>query len=172
MRAVVAWERYWTAACFVCGRDNRAGLRASVVAGPGGAFLVVDVPPPFNGMPGTLHGGIVAALLDEAMWYAAFWEGLVTVTAALDVRFVRPVAPGEPLLAVATTREPAGPGSRRVRATARLLDSRGSLLAAARGSFSCTERVRDVHRLIERGPVAPDLANRIRQWPGIPAPEG
>lgn len=170
MPAVVAWERYWTSACFVCGRDNQAGLRASVVGGQAGAWLVVDVPSIFNGMPGILHGGIVASLLDEAMWYAAFGQGLVTVTASLEVRFVRPVAPGEPLLAMATPRGPAGPGASRLRLTARLFDARGSLLAAARGSFSCAERVREVHRLIQRGPVAPDLADRIRQWPGIPTP--
>jgi uncharacterized protein (TIGR00369 family) len=44
--------------------------------------------------PGTLHGGVIAALLDAAMTNVLFSTGVVAVTAELTVRFLAPVRLG------------------------------------------------------------------------------
>ncbi len=52
------------------------------------------VTPRFAGLPGVLHGGAVLALCDDAMWYAAFGHGALTMTAEASVRFRAPVEVG------------------------------------------------------------------------------
>lgn len=81
--------------CIVCGRHNPAGLRVTYWAEDGRSRAEVVPPAHFQGFDGTLHGGIVSALLDDAMWYAAFSAGLFTMTAELSVRFRKPVPVGE-----------------------------------------------------------------------------
>ncbi|HEY8497841.1 MAG TPA: PaaI family thioesterase [Limnochordales bacterium] len=172
---------YWTPACFVCGRENQAGIRARVVAGARGGFVSATLSQALAGLPGIVHGGAVVALLDEAMWYAVFGQaGIPSVTAHLEVRFVRPAPPGTPLLAVArldglSEAGRPGPqgsaGGRRIgRATARLLDGSGRLVAAARGRFAEVEAGQmPVHRLLRRLPVEADAVGSLLEWPGVEA---
>jgi uncharacterized protein (TIGR00369 family) len=88
--------------CFVCGRDNEMGLRTKWEndreAGEVRASVVV--PEHFNGYPGIVHGGIVAALLDEAVVRSALLDGDfddLMVTAKLEVVYRRPVPTDTPL---------------------------------------------------------------------------
>jgi uncharacterized protein (TIGR00369 family) len=53
-----------------------------------------------QGYDGTVHGGIVTALLDETMGWAIFHQGIWGVTARLNVTFRQPVAVGEELLII------------------------------------------------------------------------
>lgn len=86
---------YGSRNCIVCGRHNPAGLQVTYRAEDGRSRAEVTPPERFQGFDGTLHGGIVSALLDDAMWYAAFSTGLFTMTAELTVRFKQPVPVGE-----------------------------------------------------------------------------
>lgn len=92
-------ERQLTDRCFGCGQRNPIGLKLrfrtegnSVVAD----FTPADV---YEGYPGYLHGGIIGALLDEAMGWAAYSlsGGTLAVTAKVQIRFRRPVLIGETL---------------------------------------------------------------------------
>ncbi len=92
--------------CFVCGRENHGGLRARWTSdrATGEVRAVVTVPETFNGYPGVVHGGILAALLDEAMVRAVLVEGGfedLLVTAKLEVAYRRPTPTGTPLEIVA-----------------------------------------------------------------------
>ena len=79
--------------CFLCSPDNPAGLRLRFRVQPDGSvaafFPCREV---FQSYPETLHGWIVAALLDAAMANALFSIGVVAVTAEMDVRYRAPVA--------------------------------------------------------------------------------
>jgi uncharacterized protein (TIGR00369 family) len=91
--------------CFVCGRENPLGLRARWESdrAAGEVRARVEIPEAFNGYPGTVHGGILSALLDEAAVRTALLDGGfedLLVTARLEVTFRRPTPTGTPLLVV------------------------------------------------------------------------
>jgi len=52
----------------------------------------------FQGFRDVLHGGLVLALCDDAMWYAAFGRGGLTMTAEATVRYRGPVQVGTAVL--------------------------------------------------------------------------
>jgi len=51
-----------------------------------------------QGWVGIVHGGIIECLLDEAMAWTAWYEGVNAITAATQVRFRRPAKIDEPLV--------------------------------------------------------------------------
>ena len=56
------------------------------------------VPSHFTGGPDTVHGGIVALLLDEYSCAAAYFlKGTLVVTGSLEIRYERPVPIGQEL---------------------------------------------------------------------------
>ncbi len=123
--------------CVVCGRENPAGLRAVFVTGPEGAVARTAVPEQLQGFEGLAHGGVVAGLLDDAMWYACYGAGAVTLTAELVTRFRRPVGVGQAVVARGWVVEVRG---RFHAARAELRDAAGGeLLAEARGKFLAVE---------------------------------
>jgi uncharacterized protein (TIGR00369 family) len=85
--------------CFVCGRANSLGLRTQWTSDRAAG----EIPERFNGFPGTVHGGILAALLDEAAVRTALLDGGfddLPVTAKLEVSFRRPTPTGAPVVVV------------------------------------------------------------------------
>jgi uncharacterized protein (TIGR00369 family) len=88
---------------------------------------------------GTVHGGIGATLLDTAMGCAVqtlLTDGAAYTTTDLQVRYVRPVAPGTQLRAIGTVVH----RSRRLAtAEGRLLDEHGKLVAHATTSCMILE---------------------------------
>lgn len=99
--------------CFVCGRENPMGLAARWTSDreAGEVRATVEIPEHFNGYPGTVHGGILAALLDEAAVRTALLAGGfddLMVTAKLEVAFKRPTPTRTPLVVVARLGRRAG----------------------------------------------------------------
>jgi acyl-coenzyme A thioesterase PaaI-like protein len=85
--------------CLVCGAENESGLGVSFYAARGRSLARASPRTPFQGFPGIVHGGVLAALLDDAMWYAVYsLGGTATLTGHLGVRYRRPVEPGRELL--------------------------------------------------------------------------
>lgn len=85
--------------CVVCGPDNPIGLHAEWRREEAGmASATVSVPEAFQGFRGMVHGGVVAALLDDAMWHA-IWSGtnVSTYTVDLKTRYRHPTHVGSPL---------------------------------------------------------------------------
>src|SRR3972149_11335556 len=61
---------------FVCGLENRVGLKLAFFdAGPNRAEAGYTVPEKYQGYPGVVHGGGVAAMLDEVVGRAAVSGG-------------------------------------------------------------------------------------------------
>jgi acyl-coenzyme A thioesterase PaaI-like protein len=80
--------------CLVCGTENALGLHARFLELDNGDVVGVFTPrPEHQGYPGRLHGGIVAAILDETIGRAvnAIGPGTWGVTAELTVRYRAPV---------------------------------------------------------------------------------
>ena len=61
----------WTRACFVCGQENPHGLRLRCRLEDGRAVLLHTAREADLGWKTFVHGGILMALLDEAMAWAA-----------------------------------------------------------------------------------------------------
>ncbi len=106
-RESMATTARWSAArddhhCFGCGRLNPHGLRLAFGPNEGGDGVWAPFVPQteHEGYATVVHGGIVTTLLDEAMAWAAFAQGIWVVTARIDVRFRRPVEIGVPVRVV------------------------------------------------------------------------
>ena len=85
--------------CFGCGPGHDIGLRVRCFSGEGEVLSPIIVPSRFEGPPGAVHGGIVAACLDEVLAGAALRHGRRSyVTGELSVRFVKPTPIARPLL--------------------------------------------------------------------------
>jgi uncharacterized protein (TIGR00369 family) len=119
--------------CFACGPSNGHGLQLKFNKGPNGSTSTVSIPPRFESYEGVVHGGVVATLLDAAMIHALQGHyGKDPLTCRLEIRFLRPVPPGE-LLTLNARR--AGSRGRVLLADAELLCS-GVCCARARGAFT------------------------------------
>ncbi len=77
--------------CLLCGTRHPQGLGLDFSVLPDGTVRAVFAGADrFEGYPDTLHGGILAALLDSAMTNCLFARGVVAVTARLHVRYLHP----------------------------------------------------------------------------------
>ena len=86
--------------CYVCGKDNPAGLQAGFEVDKNARTITGRFTPrqEHEGWQGIVHGGIVATLLDEAMVKLAAHLGIPAVSAEITVKFRAPAAPGEELV--------------------------------------------------------------------------
>jgi acyl-coenzyme A thioesterase PaaI-like protein len=68
--------------CFVCGKNNPFGLKATLQVDreAQSASCELVIPAEYQGWEGMVHGGVIAALLDEVCAYAGMTQ-LVTVSA-------------------------------------------------------------------------------------------
>lgn len=123
-----------THSCFVCGESNPIGLNLRFETD--GRVVETRFTPRANhvGFRQTVHGGIIATLLDEIMvWACAVQTRKFAFCAELNVRFVNPLRPGTEVLArgelVANRKD------RIFEAQASLVDSTGLVLANATGKY-------------------------------------
>jgi len=86
--------------CFACGRLNPSGLQLDFDVSSNSATARYTGLQRHQGYDGTLHGGVVTALLDETMGWAIFHQGIWGVTARINVTFRQPVRVGEELRVV------------------------------------------------------------------------
>lgn len=91
--------------CFVCGRENGAGLKMNWYNDTEAqkVWSELVVPAQFNGYPGVVHGGIVAAILDETSGRALLVNGdedMLMVTSHLELKYRHPTPTDQPLTAV------------------------------------------------------------------------
>jgi acyl-coenzyme A thioesterase PaaI-like protein len=123
-----------THSCFVCGESNPLGLKLRFET-DGHLVRARFVPRPEHvGFKQTVHGGLVATVLDEIMvWACAVQTKRFGYCAELNVRYVSPLRPQEP--AVATAELVANRRDRIYEAKAELHTGAGQLLASAAGKY-------------------------------------
>jgi len=117
--------------CFLCGRQNNVSLKVTWYNDLEAQQVraTVTVPEQYNGYPGVVHGGIVAALLDETAGRSVLLQGDdhdLMVTLKLEVKYRRPTPTGEPLTLIGWAIRHSG-GRAKVAAEIRLAD--GTLTA-------------------------------------------
>lgn len=81
--------------CFVCGPENPIGLRLAFEEEDGvlcAEFRPTDL---HVGYDGIVHGGILAAVLDDAMANLLYRRGHRALTARMEVRYHAPARPGD-----------------------------------------------------------------------------
>jgi acyl-coenzyme A thioesterase PaaI-like protein len=118
--------------CLVCGTDNATGLHLHFTYSPAGARAEGEVPPHLQGYAHTAHGGVVSAILDEAMYYAVAAQGMPGVaTGELTVRYRAPLRTATPFTVEASCERRT---RRFAKCTARIW-SEGHLIADADGLF-------------------------------------
>lgn len=103
--------------CFGCGRNNPIGLKLNFRQD--GKTVKAEFTPSklYQGWADVVHGGIIYCILDEAVSYAAVYEGFNCVTAKMEAR-LRSTAPiGKPLVIT----------SYMTKNTRRLLDAKASI---------------------------------------------
>lgn len=121
--------------CFVCGPDNPQGLHIRFrTAGEGAVEADWTPPPAVEGYVGYVHGGVVAAVLDEAMSKAVAAVNVTALTAHLEVRYRHPARTGERyrIEGHVSRRD-----KRRIFVRARLLDLQNRARAEATACFVC-----------------------------------
>ncbi|MBI4279199.1 MAG: PaaI family thioesterase [Armatimonadetes bacterium] len=118
--------------CFVCGPANPLGLRLHFTLAGDEAHTDFVPGPHHVGYEGAVHGGILTAVLDDAMANLFALRGEEAVTMRMEVRFRRPVAPGVPLR---VTGRVVRVKSRVVTAEARAVTHDGTVVAEAEGTF-------------------------------------
>lgn len=120
--------------CFGCGPANQEGLRLKFVLERQRQRFVCRfrLRQRFVGPPGHAHGGIIATILDEAMGKVSKLRGIIALTAAMEISYVRPVPLGVPL--VVQGWEARVHGREHYRA-AEIRNRKGELLASSTGKF-------------------------------------
>lgn len=118
--------------CFVCGLENPYGLKLSFYdAEPGVVHSTWVAGEQFQGYPGIVHGGVIAAVLDEAATRTVFGpagSNRLVVTASLEIRYRKPVPLNTELSVTGKIKEDKG---EIIYATSKIEDGQGQVLANA-----------------------------------------
>jgi len=115
--------------CFVCGSKNPIGLKAefTIDTAQGRSSATLQLGNEFQGWQDVIHGGVLAALLDEACIYACRTKADQCVTAELQVRYRKPV----PVGAIVEVTGQLDDSSRKIWQASAKLNVAGSLYAEA-----------------------------------------
>lgn len=135
--------------CFGCGKDNPEGLRLKFVHDEAGKRFVAHfrLGRRFTGPPRHAHGGIIAAILDEAMSKPSRLRNVLAPTVELTVRYLKPVPLGEKLNAAGWEVRVRGREHQRA---AEIRNELGQLLASARGKFKAVDADRMAAKFLNR----------------------
>lgn len=122
-------DRNW---CFGCGNNNPIGLHLKFTEIPKGVRTIFVPEPKHEGYKDITHGGIISALLDEALaWACKRYKKIITVS--LEIKFCRPIRTGKPVFIEAKITKNS---KRYIYGIAKALTPDGKLLAQAKGKLA------------------------------------
>ena len=82
--------------CFVCGPENEDGFKLRFENSSEGLSKARCVfEEKHQGYDNIVHGGLIAAVLDDSMAYAIMGLGLMPVTVEMKIRYKKPTRVGE-----------------------------------------------------------------------------
>jgi uncharacterized protein (TIGR00369 family) len=99
-QGVAAMKVEYYGYCWICGEKNPGGFQLKFDLNKNERTMRTSFIPTetYQGYDGIVHGGILSALLDEAMAKLAFELGYNAVTAMLNIRFKSPAKVKEKLM--------------------------------------------------------------------------
>lgn len=118
--------------CFGCGEANPIGLKLKLKVEGERATTTFTPKNVHQSYVGIVHGGIMAALLDEAAGRLLYELGWDAVTAQIEVKFKEPARIGKKILIRAEVQDKRG---KLIHTFSRATTSYGELLAEARAKF-------------------------------------
>jgi len=128
-------KQFLTEMCFGCGVNNHNGLHGRFYnTKDGKSVALFQAGDAFQSYPDRLHGGITAAMLDEALGRSilAVEPYCWAVTVELNVRYIKPVPLNSPLKIMSEVTE----NNRRIfRCAGSLVLSDGEIAATATGTY-------------------------------------
>lgn len=143
-------ERLYRQYCFACGRENPFGLHMQFRR-DGDDGVVCEYTPrrEQQGFPGVMHGGVLVALMDEAMAWAMYAaHRALGVTAKMETRYRRSASPDGPLIVRARVGRARG---RRIEVESSIEDGDGARLVESTALFLRVPPEDEAHLLGELG---------------------
>lgn len=124
-----------TAGCVVCGPANARGLHLSLHVDPDTGIIQTRFVPEREhiGFTGIVHGGIISAVIDEAMVWAASWHGKrFCVCGEMSVRFRQSARIGSPMIVRAEVGLTRG---KLIATSCQASDESGKIIATGTGKY-------------------------------------
>jgi uncharacterized protein (TIGR00369 family) len=145
-RRLDEWIGLQKGRCFVCGKNNPEGMQLVFRFDKERErfFCRLRLGNRYTGPPGHCHGGIIAAVLDEAMSKVNQLHRVTAVTSEIVVKYLKPVPLNEALRI--QSQEVKVTGRRHIN-MAEILNRKGEVLARSRGVFL----VVDAHTMFDAG---------------------
>jgi uncharacterized protein (TIGR00369 family) len=127
-------QRVYGNNCFGCGPENESGLKLEFHLDDQHERFVChfELPLRFEGPPSHAHGGVIAAILDDALGKVSKLRSIIAVTGTMQVNYIRPVPLSEPLT---TEGWEVGVNGREHFRAAEIRNARGEVLATGTGTF-------------------------------------
>lgn len=142
----------WSETCFLCGEKNPLGLRIRFMRDGDRVYTEYEVEKERQGFKDVIHGGILAALLDETMgWAASLAFDRMCVTAEVAIRYLKPVRVGAKII---VTGIPVSCSRRLCTTEGKVRDESGVLLARASGKY--TPLTVEQSRMVDEYLIYPD----------------
>lgn len=104
MKYKVKRKQFVSKNCFVCGTENHESLKTKFYELEDGELMSISKPAPTHqSYPDRMHGGIISAILDEAIGRSIMIEEPESwgVTVELNIKYKKPVPLDKPVKAVA-----------------------------------------------------------------------
>lgn len=121
--------------CFACGTENPIGLNLRFYRLGNAICSDITLGKNHEGWQNMAHGGIISTLVDEVMsWALVYFRRTFFVTRKMDIKYVRPVLIGTPLI-VKGRLDDASKGSK-INARGEIRDDQGRLLVKSAAEFA------------------------------------
>jgi len=135
--------------CFVCGPDNPEGMRLSWMLDEERRTFICNfnLGARYTGPPGHCHGGIIAAILDDAMGKVNKLRQVVALTKEMTIEYLRPVPLHKPLRV--ESREVSVHGRQHIN-MAEIMNEKREVLARSKGTFIAIDPEKMFGKFVER----------------------
>jgi len=121
--------------CFACGTANPIGLHLEFFRSGDSVCSEIIIGKNHAGWENISHGGIISTLLDEVMsWTILYFKRVFFLTRKMEVKYIKPVLIGTPLLVKGRIVE-ISESDNRIKVLAEIRDDKGVLLAKGSGEF-------------------------------------